>query len=74
MKRWWKNENKHGPIWIQNDQELKALSLAEVGGGGGRGRGEGGVILLYKPSNRYMCVWFLRSFSLKTGIDFAVKL
>ena len=39
MKRWWKNENKHGPIWIQNDQELKALSLAEVGGGGGRGRG-----------------------------------
>ena len=35
---WWKNENKHGSIWIQNDQELKALSLAEVGGGG-RGGG-----------------------------------
>ena len=46
MKRWWKNENKHGPIWIQNDQELKALSLAEVGGGGGRGEGGGGC---YSP-------------------------
>ena len=36
---WWKNENKHGSIWIQNDQELKGLSLAEaeVGGGGGGG-------------------------------------
>ena len=73
---WWKNENKHGSIWIQNDQELKALSLAEVGGGG---RGGGGVIPFYKPSNRYMYVlpqrvWFLRGFSLKTGIDFAVKL
>ena len=30
----WKSENKHGSIWIQNDQELKALFLAEVRGGG----------------------------------------
>ena len=72
---WWKNENMHGSIWIQNDQELKALSLAEVGGG----VGGGGVIPLYEPSNRYMYVLpqrvrFLRGFSLKTGMDFAVKL
>ena len=42
---WWKNENKHGSIWIQNDQELKAPSLAEAGGGA-----DSGVIPLYKPS------------------------
>ena len=43
---WWKNENEHGSIWIQKDQELKALSLwlKWVGEGGG------GVIPLYKPS------------------------
>ena len=42
---WWKNENEHGSIWIQKDQELKALSLwlKWVGEGGG-------VIPLYKPS------------------------
>ena len=28
-----KKDNIHGSIWIQNDQELKALSLAEVGTG-----------------------------------------
>ena len=50
---WLKNENKHGSIWIQNDHELKALSLAVAGGGGGRGGGEG-VIPLYNPSNRYL--------------------
>ena len=59
MKRWWKNENKHGPIWIQNDQELKALFLAEVSGGGGGN----GFFPLYKLSSRYMYVlpqrvWF----------------
>ena len=43
---WWKNENKHGSIWIQNDQELKALSLWLKW----VGERVGGVIPLYKPS------------------------
>ena len=59
----------HGFIWIQNDKQLKAISLAEVGAGGG-GRGDNPFSKPY----RYVLpqsVWFLRRCGLKTGIDFA---